>query len=571
LSNGYYEKTLELQQKIQELELEKTRQAEHYQKQIEQLNTEREQEAENWQQILNNLKSENDRNLDLCENEITRIKKVIKCNNYYLPKKSLEIITKDVFFENKLQSAQTYYLDDGVEIIAGNISDPLITFVQQKDKNNIYIELPAQKDGEYAATLIRKRIDIESNSNYTINFNYKINHATSKAVFRLYDGKKNKFIALQQEEGAVSFNFKSSLGAKQLEISYVAMNSGGDETNLTIEYNNLEIIDNDYLFASRMVNVHNSSYVGRDYKEYFQNVRINYKEHENQFWYYEKMIEELLALTDTEILPINEFVKRENSGKRIIGLRHDVDADPITAVHCARALSRYGLSGSFYLLHTAVYYGIFYDCTFIRNPKMEEWIKNILIAGSEIGIHNDILGALKFFNTNGAEHFKSELEWMRSLGAKITGTTAHNSALTYKADNFEAFNEYKLYDKEYEYACLIGKLSAAELGIEYEATFAKAKENPDFNLINDYFDNTENAGLLNEQWMNTLLVNNPYLDWTVDYQVWIIGRDKWVFAGTNDKLFEYGVPLKRIIELLKTLEVDKKILFVLHPVYFGRQ
>ena len=222
-------------------------------------------------------------------------------------------------------------------------------------------------------------------------------------------------------------------------------------------------------------------------------------------------------------------------------------------------------------MHTAIYYGSFYHDTFIRNPKVQEWIENIILAGSEIGIHNDVLGATKFFNVNGVEHFKNELKWMRSLGANITGTTAHNSALTYKAENYESFEEYKLYNKDYEMEDMIGKISAQEQGILYEGTFAKAKKSPNFMEIENYFNNTTNANLLNEDWMKIYLVNNPYLDWNVDYQVWLIGRDKWVFSDTHDKIIEYDIPLSRVIELIKETETNKKILFVLHPVYFGCQ
>ncbi len=313
--------------------------------------------------------------------------------------------------------------------------------------------------------------------------------------------------------------------------------------------------------------------VGRDYDNYFDQVRENYKSIDNPFWYYEKLLNDLLSIDKLDILPIKDFIKIKDNNKIVAGFRHDIDADPITAVRCARAMSRLGLSGSFYFLHTAIYYGEFYEHVFIRNPEMYRWIKDITIAGSEIGIHNDALGVFKFFKKDGLKHFKSELNWMRASGAKIVGTTAHNNAVIYHAENYEIFNDSLLYmrpllSKEKKY---LGNFSLKKLGLEYDGTFGVPKKKVDKVEIKKYFNNKDKSSVSNEDWAFNYFNNNPVNDWSVDSQFWIIGKNKWVFSGSknNDLKFQFGISLSKVIDIVKQMKPGSKTLFVLHPEYFG--
>ncbi|MDX4013132.1 hypothetical protein Q6A86_09050 [Aliarcobacter skirrowii] len=318
------------------------------------------------------------------------------------------------------------------------------------------------------------------------------------------------------------------------------------------------------------------TFVGRDYSDYFNQVRKGYSNIDNPFWYYEKLINELLTLKDIEILPMKEFVKKEYNGKKLIGLRHDIDADPITAVKCARALAREGLSGSFYFLHSAIYYGEFYDGIFIRNPMIQEWIKQIVIAGSEIGVHNDVLGVYKHHGYDGKKHFIEELNWMRGCGANIVGITSHNNFLTYGAENSEVFKSKELIlnrnnavmKKEDRFIYdVLGSLDLTSLGIEYDATFNKQKEIVDFNDIRSYL--SENSIFTNELWAKKYFLNNPVNDWDVDYQAWLIGKNKWILSSQKYNIFEYEISLNELLRQIDNIQTDISILLELHPEYFG--
>ena len=71
--------------------------------------------------------------------------------------------------------------------------------------------------------------------------------------------------------------------------------------------------------------------------------------------------------------------------------------------------------------------------------------------------------------------------------------------------------------------------------------------------------------------MRRFLLDNPTCDWDVDLQVWLIGRDEWAIAGHlgAGPVFEFCVPLRRVIELIASLSAGDRCLIVLHPEYFS--
>ena len=318
-----------------------------------------------------------------------------------------------------------------------------------------------------------------------------------------------------------------------------------------------------------------NSFTGRDYDDYFKQVREGYKDIDNPFWYYEKLINDLLEIQDVELLPLKEFVQNDNSGKKQIALRHDIDADPITAVKCARALARVGLSGSFYFLHSAAYYGEFFDGVFIRNPRLQDWIKQIVIAGSEIGLHNDAIGLTQKYNIDGIKHLKDEINWFRSIGTHIYGTVAHNNFLINSAENYEIFKEYELYERNWFESRTnnIGKTSLDELELSYEGTFGKAKNNITKQDAKQYLAQYKESGnMSNKEWTYKYFFDNPVNDWSCDTQIWLVGKNKWIIASKNESenLFEYQVPLSKVTSFIKDdIKTSSSVLMVLHPEYFG--
>ena len=49
----------------------------------------------------------------------------------------------------------------------------------------------------------------------------------------------------------------------------------------------------------------------------------------------------------------------------------------------------------------------------------------------EIGLHIDPLGVLCEHGVDGVEAMRTELAWIRSHGASVSGVVAHNSAAAY--------------------------------------------------------------------------------------------------------------------------------------------
>lgn len=316
------------------------------------------------------------------------------------------------------------------------------------------------------------------------------------------------------------------------------------------------------------------SFVGRDYNDYFKQVRETYKNIDNPFWYYEKLLDDLANIDNVEILPLREFVKKSNSNKKRIGFRHDIDADPITAVKCARALAKRGLSGSFYFLHSAIYYGEFYNKVFIRNPEVQNWIKQIVIAGSEIGLHNDAIGITNRYKINGVKHLKDEINWLSSLGTNIYGTVAHNNFLVNGAENYEIFEELTLYKRKIfdKNRKIVSTTDMKELNLEYEGTFGIPKKNISIHNINKYKKlDIKNSNMDNKDWTYKYFFDNPVNDWSCETQIWLVGKNKWIIASkiNEEVFFEFHIPLSKVIVFIKTLSLNKSILFVLHPEYFG--
>ena len=313
---------------------------------------------------------------------------------------------------------------------------------------------------------------------------------------------------------------------------------------------------------------------GRDMIDYFQQVEENYRPLWNPFWYYHQIIDKLLNLGAIQIVPLYELQAVSSTGTRIIGLRHDVDANPLAALKCARHLARRGVCGSFYLLHTSPYYGDFHHGTFVRNPMMSQWVRMFIVTGCELGLHNDAFGVCKFHGKDGAESIRQELVWLRSLGAVIRGTVAHNSAPVYGAENYEVFSERVLWQREVKSpigkVLPLGKLSEKQLGLSYEGTFAVPKRDLETEKVALFLRNSKDANPRSETWMRRYLLENPCCDWAIDYQFWLIGKDKWVAAGgeRSKELFEWEIDLDAMLDLIRELPNDTRSVLVIHPEYF---
>lgn len=313
------------------------------------------------------------------------------------------------------------------------------------------------------------------------------------------------------------------------------------------------------------------AYSAFDLKSYRQQMEKNYASINNPFSYYQLIIDELAKVDDTLLLPLFEFNRFQADGKhKLIGLRHDIDADPFTAVKLARFLAQRGLCGSFYFLHTALYYGNFYDDVFVRNPELSNWIYEMIVAGAEIGLHNDALMFEKVHGMSAADVFLTELAWLRNQGAVVRGTVAHNSFPIYQAENFEIFKERLLWNRKVKVGwnrnLNLGALSEKELGLEYEGTFSLPLPKVYKRKLNEFL--KLQASLESATWMKYFLYEPAYRKYSVDLQCWLIGRDSWVISGNpSNEVFQLKCSFKHVLEVVRDMPSDSKILLVVHPCY----
>lgn len=191
------------------------------------------------------------------------------------------------------------------------------------------------------------------------------------------------------------------------------------------------------------------------------------------FYLYE--YEELLKkLSDKKfiVLPLNEYKDSVNSSKVIVGLRHDVDCNPFTALKMAKIEKAYNFQSTYFLLSTADYYGKFESGKMNRFSCMEDIYKQIYKMGHEIGIHNDLLTIMIEYKINPFLFNKEELDFYRKIGIKITGTSAHGSTIAQKTvPSYQIFSDFaknkfiEFEDEKYP----IGEKTLSEFGYQYEA------------------------------------------------------------------------------------------------------
>jgi len=312
---------------------------------------------------------------------------------------------------------------------------------------------------------------------------------------------------------------------------------------------------------------------GWDRDTYVKQLAENYDPLTNSFWYYKEFVNRLRHMPHVRIVPMVELLQESPEGHLRVALRHDIDADPWSGVRCARFLAEVGVCGSFYLLHTAVYYGQFVGGCFIRNPRVADWIRRMIVAGCEIGLHNDSLGVYIRHGADGADLLCREIEWLRGQGATVHGTVAHNSGPIYGAENFEIFAEDVLWQRDIftdnGEKLPLGTLRRSALGLTYEGVFARSREACDIEAAERFFRDRAAASLRSEHWMRRYLLENPAMAYQVDLQCWLVGRDCWVVAGQSQGVpcFEWHTGLEKVLELVSRLQKGSRIVFVLHPEY----
>lgn len=150
------------------------------------------------------------------------------------------------------------------------------------------------------------------------------------------------------------------------------------------------------------------------------------------YQYYDNFLKHISSSDHFIIVPMKDFKNTNSEDKVIISLRYDIDFNINSAVKFAYREHKYGIKSTYFILHTADYYGTKEGQTFIRNKDVIHYIKKIQNDfGHEIGFHNDLVTLQLMYGIAPVRYLKEELEWLRSNEIRITGTTYHGSQYCY--------------------------------------------------------------------------------------------------------------------------------------------
>jgi hypothetical protein len=177
------------------------------------------------------------------------------------------------------------------------------------------------------------------------------------------------------------------------------------------------------------------------------------------------------------IVPLKDFAKTNSTDKVILSLRYDMDENITAAVKFAYREHHFGIQSSYFVLHTADYYGKIIGSTFYRNENVLSYLKKIQdYFGQEIGFHNDLVTLQVVYGMDSREYLRNELDYLRSNGINIYGTTYHGSKYCYIYKYYNAYFwkeypsngwNYESIDKGFD-KIIIEKDSLKTYNFEYE-------------------------------------------------------------------------------------------------------
>lgn len=155
---------------------------------------------------------------------------------------------------------------------------------------------------------------------------------------------------------------------------------------------------------------------------------------------YERFIGRLVKSNRFLFVPHNEFDTTFSKDKIVISLRHDIDYDINSALRFARREHKLGVRATYFVLHTADYYGVTSLGVAMRNPAVYKYLRKIQNEyGHEIGWHNDLVTLQVIYNIDPEKYLKNELKRLKSNGIEISGSSYHGSEYCYKYHYVNAF------------------------------------------------------------------------------------------------------------------------------------
>ncbi len=172
------------------------------------------------------------------------------------------------------------------------------------------------------------------------------------------------------------------------------------------------------------------------------------------YLYYDDFLNYLSGSDRFQIVQLKDFKNAHSTDKVIIALRYDIDENINAAVKLAYREHKYGIKSTYFVLHTATYYGKMEGNVFTRYNNIVYYLKKIQDDfGQEIGFHNDLVTLQVVYNIPPKEYLKNELAFLRGHGLNIVGTTYHGSQYCYIYHYYNAYfwKEYPENGWNYEY------------------------------------------------------------------------------------------------------------------------
>ncbi|NMA20916.1 MAG: hypothetical protein GX927_10100 [Lentisphaerae bacterium] len=207
--------------------------------------------------------------------------------------------------------------------------------------------------------------------------------------------------------------------------------------------------------------------------------RLKRHQSKNRYSDYQALLQELSDKHRYRVLRGRDFAgSAPDPDKITVYLRHDIDMDPFTALRMARDEKRAGLFGSYYVLHSAGYYGKVEKGRVVRYSCMDRVYQELYSMGHEVGIHQDLMTLMVYHDIDPLPFQRKELAYYQSIGIPISGTASHGGIVNRLGlNNTFIFSEFKK-KGTYEFegrTCQYGNLSLADFGFEYEGYLPKTQ------------------------------------------------------------------------------------------------
>ena len=191
------------------------------------------------------------------------------------------------------------------------------------------------------------------------------------------------------------------------------------------------------------------------------------------YLYYDDFLKYISSSDRYLIVPLKDFNQTESTDKVVLALRYDIDENIPAAVKLAYREHKYGIKSTYFVLHTANYYGKKVGTDFVRNENMIYYLKKIQDAfGHEIGFHNDLVTLQLMYGIHPREYLKSELEYLRGNNINIWGTTYHGSQYCYIYKYFNAYFWYEYPDNGWNYEYITKGYKTIKIEKDFLSSYA---------------------------------------------------------------------------------------------------